>query len=168
MKIYDQIDFEHIRSCRVPFLDFLRNLTPQTILLSFVILMTTKIDFTHFHFNLNNIVVTLVFYLLLACFSFSVYANSTIFIEKCFPSLYAWQSEKILLQKSEGLKWYRRLDRLILSVIKEKLFVVAGYMAMILFIQAAFIIVIAISFNSATKMWHDNHPSSPATKSQQK
>jgi hypothetical protein len=149
---------EHIRFCRKPFLDFIRNFTSQAILLSFAMIVATKIDLFKFDFNLDNLLTTTIFYLLIICFLYSVYANSTLFIKDCFPALFEWQAEQIKLLKVEGVKWYRRFDRMIVVSVKQgKVLTIFGYMAAIFFVEVAIAIVFVMSYNAATKMWNDNH-----------
>jgi hypothetical protein len=122
--------------------------------------MSAKLDFAHFSFDFANIFVTAAFYLLFFSFGFSVYANSTIFTEKCFPELREWQAQQARLLKS--VKWYRRPDRMILAVLREKLFPVVGYLTVIMLIQTVVAIVVVVSLNSATRIWKETHPSLPS------
>jgi hypothetical protein len=67
---------------RAHYLEFLRNLTPQILLFSFVLISGSKLDFAVI--DVTNWHGTLLFYLLITYFGLAVYANSSLFYEKCF------------------------------------------------------------------------------------
>lgn len=65
---------------RSAFLEFLRNLTPQALILSIAIIAGMKLDFTRF--NLSNTGPTLIFLSLILIWAMAVWSNSSIFLEK--------------------------------------------------------------------------------------
>ena len=64
---------------RGPFLEFLRNLTPQVLLLAFALTIWVRLDFTSF--DLSNWATTLAFYVCITTFVLAVIANMTQFLE---------------------------------------------------------------------------------------
>ncbi len=73
---------------RSAYLEFLRNLTPQALLFTFVAVTMEKLDFTRF--DMSNWFPTLGFYLLVFYFAIAVYANTTMFREKCVGRNKIW------------------------------------------------------------------------------
>jgi len=65
---------------RAGYLEFLRNLTPQAVIFSLVLIVGSKLDFTTLDFS--NTPQTAVLGALLFMWGYSVWANSTIFMEK--------------------------------------------------------------------------------------
>jgi hypothetical protein len=72
-------------AARRPYLDFLRNLTPQALLAGYLIFEYTQITFSRV--DLSNFGQTAAFYTVLAALLYSVFANCSIFIKEAFPSL---------------------------------------------------------------------------------
>lgn len=70
---------------RAAFLEFLRNLTPQAVILSIAIVSGMKLDFARV--DLANTGPTLVFWLLVAIWGMAVWANSSLFLEKSLISV---------------------------------------------------------------------------------
>lgn len=64
---------------RGPFLEFLRNLTPQVLLLAFALSVWVRLDFTTF--DLSNWTTTLAFYVCAITFVLAVIANMNQFLE---------------------------------------------------------------------------------------
>jgi hypothetical protein len=70
---------------RAAFLEFLRNLTPQAVILSIAIVSGMKLDFTRI--NLANTGPTLIFWLLVAIWGMAAWANNSLFLEKSLISV---------------------------------------------------------------------------------
>ena len=105
---------------RAGYLEFLRNLTPQAVIFSLVLIVGSKLDFTTLDFS--NTPQTAVFGTLLFMWGYSAWSNSTIFMEKilitplpmkrasrlikikanrnhklfCMNIMYAWRKQRIL------------------------------------------------------------------------
>lgn len=72
-----------MREGRPAFLEFLRNLTPQILLLSLALLVGRKLDFSTFDWS--NSTPTLIFFTFLIISLMAAWANATLFIEKFVP-----------------------------------------------------------------------------------
>lgn len=70
---------------RAAFLEFLRNLTPQAVILSLAIVSGMRLDFTRIDFT--NTGRTLIFWLLIAIWAAAAWANTSLFIEKSLVSV---------------------------------------------------------------------------------
>lgn len=70
---------------RAAFLEFLRNLTPQAVILSIAIVSGMKLDFTKIDFK--NIGPTLIFWMLIAIWGMAAWANNSLFLEKSLVSV---------------------------------------------------------------------------------
>lgn len=85
---------------RTHYLEFLRNLTPQVLLFSVVLILGGKLNFTKF--DISNWYGTLLFCLFLLYFCLAFYANSSLFYEKCFERNYVWTRRvSLVLNKKE-------------------------------------------------------------------
>lgn len=76
---------EWLAAARGPYLEFLRNLTPQVLLASLAWVLALKLDFSRF--DLQNFVPTFGFYAFLALFGFAVYSNISLLMSALFPGL---------------------------------------------------------------------------------
>ncbi|MEF2266842.1 hypothetical protein V3C40_08610 [Janthinobacterium sp. LS2A] len=72
-----------LKDGRAFFLEFLRNLTPQILLLSLAFLLGGKLDFAKFDFN--NLTSTLAFFFFLLLFGLAAYVNISLYMEKFYP-----------------------------------------------------------------------------------
>ncbi|SHN36114.1 hypothetical protein SAMN05192549_108135 [Duganella sacchari] len=68
---------------RAAYLEFLRNLTPQILMLSLAFFLGRKIDFTKFDWSYAT--PTFIFYAFMIIAVFAAYANATLFMEKFSP-----------------------------------------------------------------------------------
>ncbi len=152
-KITDRIQL--LNDGRAHYLEYLRNLTPQIIIFTILILMTTKLDFTRF--DLNNWASTSLFYFLLGSFILAVYANCTIFWGRCFDGLYEWRSELHLSLNTQGIKGFRRFFAILNAFRKEKSIETIEAMIIFFFFQVAPAIVIYMAITSATSIWLNTH-----------
>jgi hypothetical protein len=76
---------------RDPYLNFLRNLTPQAFLASMAWVLAARINFTRIDFS--GLRETLGFYILLISFSAATYANTTRFWDDAPKNLREWRKE---------------------------------------------------------------------------
>jgi hypothetical protein len=76
---------------RDPYLNFLRNLTPQAFLASMAWALAARINFTRIDFS--GLRETLGFYILLISFSAATYANTTRFWDDAPKNLREWRKE---------------------------------------------------------------------------
>lgn len=140
---------------KAAYLEFLRNLTPQTILLSFLLIMYGHIDFTHIDFNFDSIVIAVSFYTLLIGFVVAIYSNISVYYNKCFSELDSYSSEQVISAKK--YQWHLRPYKTLLAILKERTAAFIFFMFSIIFIYTTIAIVIVMSINIATKMWQETH-----------
>lgn len=81
-----------LRAARAPFLNLLRNLTPQIFLASLAWLFGAKLKFTEV--DVTNWMPTGGFFLFLAMFLYAFYANASLFFEEAFADLNRWLKEQ--------------------------------------------------------------------------
>ncbi|WP_167544265.1 hypothetical protein [Duganella sacchari] len=74
-----------LKEGRAAYLEFLRNLTPQILMLSLAFFVGRKIDFTQLDWAYAT--PTFIFYSFMLIAIFAAYANATLFMEKYSPSL---------------------------------------------------------------------------------
>ena len=86
-KIFSQ-SIQLFDRARPHYLEYLRNLTPQTLLFAFVLISGSKLNFREF--DISNWHATSAFYLLLFAFFLAVYANTTWFYKKSFGRYSVW------------------------------------------------------------------------------
>lgn len=73
---------------RKPYLDFLRNLSPQILISSLAWVLALKLDFTKFDFS--NAPQTVLFFGFLFLFLYAIYANTSVFLGCVFPTFQPW------------------------------------------------------------------------------
>lgn len=140
---------------KAAYLEFLRNLTPQTILLSFLLIMYGYIDFTHIDVNFDSIVITVSFYTLIIGFVFAIYSNISVYYNKCFSELDSYSSEQAINAKK--YQWYLRPHKTLLAILKERTIAFMFFIFSTIFIYTTIAIVIVMSISMATKMWQETH-----------
>lgn len=140
---------------RVFYLDFLRNLTPQIILLSFTLLVAIKLDFTSI--DLNNFGPTILFYVLLCSFILAFYANSTLLYERCFGEWKRWFTDLENSLNTRGVEGPRRLLLIAQAIWNEQFVEFLEILTVLVFFQIVFAIVIVLSIHSASNIWNVNH-----------
>lgn len=140
---------------REHYLNYLRNLTPQILIFSIVILAGRKLDFTRFDFN--NFEVTLLFFILLGSFMLAAYANSTTFYERCFSELKEWIAELDASLKAQNITRFQRFHLKIKAVWHERFIELSEAIIVLWFIPITFAIVIGMSIHSALSILKITH-----------
>lgn len=140
---------------REHYLNYLRNLTPQILIFSIVILAGRKLDFTRFDFN--NFEATLLFFILLGSFMLAVYANSTIFYEHCFSELKEWIAELDASLKAQNITRFQRFLLKIKAVWHERLLELSEVIILLWFPPITLAIVIGMSIPSALNILKITH-----------
>lgn len=143
-KITDRLEL--LNGGRGAYLDFLRNLTPQAVLFSFVLLLGSKLGF---HYARDNTIPTLLFVLLLGSFGVAVYANSTLFYERCFVNWKRWLSKMDGFLKIRRVSRGQRVAAKIKAVWRNRLIEYVEVTIALYFIQAAVSIVIFSAMQTA-------------------
>jgi hypothetical protein len=139
---------------REPVLGYLRNLTPQALLLSIAIIMGMKIDFTKW--DLANTSATLSYFGVMGTFMFALTANMMKFIEDTCRSIKKIDDAAIELKKSgvKGIKYWYSLGKLLLQ--QSKFFLVEYFVAMIV-VNVGFLAVFVVAVQSATNLYNSIH-----------
>lgn len=101
-----------------PFLEFLRNLTPQILLLSIALVQSTKLDLKKF--DVTNFWGTLPFLLVIAVFIAAMLANMFVFMEKSVKSIQVVdsRSQELHAQNIKGTQHLSELFKTLWSVKK--------------------------------------------------
>lgn len=140
---------------RKHFLEFLRNLTPQVILLSIAMLLGARLDFSRF--DINNIGMTFLFFAMLFSFLLAFYANSTLLYENCFGDLKKWVDDLGESLTKREVKGWRRFYMKLTALFRERLVEVLEMLAVLFFLQVAFAVVVSMSIHSASDIWYSNY-----------
>ncbi|MFZ2525862.1 MAG: hypothetical protein WAW87_11195 [Candidatus Ferrigenium altingense] len=137
---------ELLNGGRSAYLEFLRNLTPQAVLFSFVLLIGSKLGF---HYEPDNAIPTLLFVMLLGAFGLAVYANSSLFYEHCFTNWKRWLSKMDGFLKIRRVSRWRRVVAKLRAIWRNRLIEYLEVSIAIYFIQIALGIVIFLAMQSA-------------------
>lgn len=134
---YAQGEMMIFNRARGPFLEFLRNLTPQILLLSIAIITFAKLDLTKF--DLGNIWNTVFFFSVIGTFFTAVVANMFMFIEGSCRSFDDIDNESKRLHsegivglaylKALGCLLFKRSKLLLFEVVVALLVVHVGFLA---------------------------------------
>lgn len=138
-----------------PFLEFLRNLTPQILLFSIAIVLGTKLDLNRWDFS--NTVGTLPFLFVMAVFFSAAIANMLNFLENSISSI-EWLDAESKALREQGIKRWKHL-RMIASIFwkRGKLIFVEMIIAMLI-VQVGFSVVFVSSIQAATNLYLMIHP----------
>ncbi len=140
--------FNHARG---PFLEFLRNLTPQSLLLSIAFIMGSKFDFARFDFG--NTVGMLPLILVIVTFLVAAIANIFMFIEGSCRSISDIDSELKPLHL-KGVEWQREALHLLFKKKKSLFYEVLGA---VLVVQVGYCVVFYSSIQAAIKFYSNIH-----------
>lgn len=135
---------------RGPFLEFLRNLTPQILLLSIAIIMGTKFDLTKF--DLGNTWNTMPFILVMGTFFAAAIANMFMFIEGSCRSIEEIDEQSKRLH-SEGIKGLAHLKELGVLLFKKSKVLFFEVAVALLIVQVGFLAVFISSIQAATNLY---------------
>lgn len=135
---------------RGPFLEFLRNLTPQILLFSIAIIMSSKLDLSTFDFG--NIWNSLPFFLVVATSFAAAIANMFMFIEGSCRSFADIDDESKRLH-SAGIKGGAHLKALGVMLYKKSKLLFVEVMVVFLIVQVGFLAVFVTSIQAATNLY---------------
>lgn len=143
---------------REDYQNFLRNLTPQVLLLSSASLLWTKLDFERF--DLDNWQATLAFFILLAAFGAAAWINSSNFYRTFTARFEKWQL-KIgkMLDRRGVLGWRRRNAARLYAGLKKKNVEFIELLLVVFFLQTALAIVVAQAIMAANAILRVAHVS---------
>ncbi|MBW8073057.1 MAG: hypothetical protein GJU77_05165 [Ferrovum sp.] len=140
--------FSHAKG---PFLEFLRNLTPQSLLLSIALIMGSKLNLARFDFG--NTMGTLPFILSMLTFFAAAIANISMLIEGLCRSISDIDS-KLKCSNLKGVKWQREAIRLLYEK-KKTLFY--ELLVVVLVVQVGCFVVLYSSMQAAIKFYFNIH-----------
>ena len=135
---------------RGPFLEFLRNLTPQILLFSIAVIMGTKLDLTKFDFS--NTWNTMPFILVMGTFFAAAIANMFMFIEGSCRSIEEIDEQSKRLH-SEGIKGFAHLKGLGVLLFKKSKVLFFEVAVALLIVQVGFLAVFISSIQAATNLY---------------
>lgn len=144
-----------LQSARAPYLNFLRNLTPQVFLASLAWVMAAKLNFSRF--DPSNFGQTFLFYAFLTLFAYAVYSNVTLFLSELFPTLTPWIEQQEQELKSTGTPKIDVPLLLLKAVMRERRLEVLLVLPSILLLQVVLAGVFASSIVSALSFIHATH-----------
>lgn len=127
---------------REAYQNFLRNLTPQVLLLSSAFLLWTKLDFKRF--DLDNWQATSAFFILFAAFVGAAWINSSNFYINFTARFENWQLKLGKKLDRHGITgWRRRSAARLYAVWKKKLVELIEILVVNVFLQTVIAIVVA-------------------------
>lgn len=135
-----------LKDGRAAYLEFLRNLTPQILMLSLAFFLGRKIDFTRFDWAYTT--PTFIFYSFLLIAIFAAYANATLFMEKYSSRLQVRRGIQRIIKTQVGKKrWAMQL-----AYFRRKWIVLLEAMLLIISIELAIAGAFIVALTSASKM----------------
>lgn len=139
-----------------PFLEFLRNLTPQILLLSIAVVMSAKLDLERP--DITNLWGSLPFFLVLAVFFAAMLANVLIFMEKSVKSIEVvnLRSQELFARNIRGVKYFFELFFALWNV--KKLFLIE-LIFIVFVIQAGVAAVFVGAIPAASALYEATHSS---------
>lgn len=152
-KLTDRLEL--LNDGRPHYLEFLRNLTPQIILLSLALYLMNRLDLSRF--DLANSGPTFLFLLFFGAFALAFYANTTLFYERCFSQWRVWLKETQDSLVAQGLTRLKISSAIYLAIWRERFVEVMEVIAVLIFLQVALAAVVVMSAHSASSMWRAIH-----------
>lgn len=137
-----------------PFLEFLRNLTPQILLFSIAIVLATKLDLNRW--DLNNKLNTVPFILVLIVFFSAAIANLLMFFENSCRSL-DWLDKESRELLSKGIKRWAYVKIISRRILEDgKMFFLELLIAMLV-VQVGLAVVFVGSIQAASNLYTAIH-----------
>lgn len=133
---------------RSAFLEFLRNLTPQALILAFALKLGEPLTATCCYSE--NITQTALFIILFCAWVAAVWENSSLFVEKCLFSAPSINEEAKRL-KDSGLIGNKHFYALLKYAIKKKPTIFLETFVVFLFVEAALTFVVVLAIDTASK-----------------
>ena len=130
-----------LKSSRVPYLNFLRNLTPQILLLSVAWRLASKLNFDEI--DISNWVPTFGFYLFVVLAFYSAYASSSLFLAEAFPGFKGWIESQV--DNIRNLKPGKRPLAFIKTILKER--ALEAFLAVFAIVMLEFVFSAILAFS---------------------
>ncbi len=126
---------------RAAFLEFLRNLTPQALILSIAIIAGMRLDFTKVNFE--NAGPTFIFWVLIMIWGMAAWSNSSLFLEKSLVSVKPVSRASRLFAR-RGLRGLRLTGTNLIYSWRNQRIIFAELVVLIIVIEFG-LVVVAIS-----------------------
>lgn len=138
-----------LKDGRGPFLEFLRNLTPQAVLLSFALVTGYKLQPTCCH--PENAKQTAIFFCFLAIWLAAAWGNSSLFIEKYLISVKRIdRASKLLIRL--GVTGFRNLGALLAYAWRKQRTVFVEAVVVFVVVEFGLVVVAMSAISSATAL----------------
>lgn len=138
------------------FLEFLRNLTPQILLLSIALVQSTNLDLRKF--DIKNFLGTVPFILVITVFIAAMVANMFVFIEKSVQSIQTIDAKSQELH-AQNIKGAQHLSELFKSLWKIKKVLVFELISVALIIEIGMFAVFIGAIPTASTLYEVVHSS---------
>lgn len=136
-----------LKDGRVPYLEFLRNLTPQTVVLSFALVAGDRLQPTCCH--PENMKETLIFLCFLTIWGLAAWANSSTFIEKYLVATERINRASRLLIRS-GTKGWRNMYALLFFAWRNERAVFWEVIIVFVVVEFGLVVVVMSAIGSAS------------------
>ena len=137
------------------FLAFLRNLTPQILLLSVAIIESLELDINKFDFS--NILNTLPFILVMVIFFAAVIANILTFIKDSCKSTIASIDKDTMLLHAQETTWFKYFKSICIIMWKNSKRLIIEVLVIVLIIQVSLWAVFCTSQKAAAGIYSTIH-----------
>ncbi len=131
------------------YLEFLRNLTSQTLLLSFAFIVGSKLDFSSI--DLSNWLQTSIFYVLVFAFFAAVFCNSIQLFEGCYSDFGKLLNRCLAEAKITRMGKFSKFKFFLMVIFKKK-FIVLELIIVMFFLQIILAVIVVSSLISATQL----------------
>ncbi|EIO4107045.1 TPA: hypothetical protein ACGU4U_004279 [Vibrio vulnificus] len=138
-----------MHSGRKHYLEFLRNLTPQVLLLSFTFTVGSRLNFGVI--DLSNWFPTVIFFVLLIAFISAFYANCYQFVSGVYGDFGRWSDKIGRAAALDGRAGLNRVMFIVCAFWRYKKIVLLEMVFILFFIQIAFSIVTVSAILAATQ-----------------
>ena len=139
-----------LRHARKSYLEFLRNITPQILLFSFVLFLGQKLDFTSF--DISNFFQTAIFYVLVIALIIAFASNCTLLFESMYPNSEKWFRRNFLRSRRQSNSKTSAVLHVMKTLIIKKYLAVLEFILVFFFLQVCFAIVAVAGIRAAVSM----------------
>lgn len=127
-------------------LDFLRNLSPQVVLIALCLVLWAQLDFRRF--DLKNWAVTLSFYLCVFVLAAAMWANLSVFIDESLEVVGRYQRISRLMARRNASRW-RVIGQVLHTMWRFDKGLFADFVISVIVINAGLLLVIIMGWVSA-------------------
>jgi hypothetical protein len=140
-----------LKDGRAAFLEFLRNLTSQTVFLSIAFVVGSKLDFRRLDFS--NIAVTIIFWVPILIWALAAWANSSLFIEKSLVAVERInRASRLLVYKHKKPRNLRLIQAALMYSWRNKKIFFAEVILVMVIVEFGLVAVVVLAVTSATSL----------------